>query len=187
MVSRIILGIWGYSADYPGIAHDSGATLVVDGRVVAAVNEERFSRKKNDDRFPFQSVETVLAIGGVTTADVDVVALAGLPPLRRGLKVARYVFKTFFETGQFLTNRLRYAYNEARRAGRRTVPVELRGKKLVFVGHHVAHAASAYFASPYPEATVVTLDGIGDSAICGSVSRGSGGVLTQLRELKGDN
>ncbi len=184
-MSHIILGIWGYSADYPGIAHDSGATLVVDGQVVAAVNEERYSRKKNDDAFPFRSIEAVLRMGGITAGDVDVVALAGLPPLRRGLKVARYVFKTFFETGQLLTNRLIYAYNEAWRAGKRTVPVELRGKKVVFVGHHVAHAASAYYASPYPEATVVTLDGIGDAAICGSVSRGSGGVLTQLRELNG--
>jgi carbamoyltransferase len=184
-MARIILGIWGYSADYQGIAHDSGATLVVDGRVVAAVNEERFSRKKNDDAFPFQAIETVLKLGGVMARDVDVVAMAGLPPFRRGLKVARYVFRTFFETGHLLSNRLLYAYREARRAGKRTVPVELQGKKLVFVGHHVAHAASAYFASPYPEATVVTLDGIGDSAICGSVSRGSGGVLTQLRELNG--
>jgi carbamoyltransferase len=184
-MSRIILGIWGYSADYPGIAHDSGATLVIDGRVVAAVNEERFSRKKNDDSFPFRSIETVLKLAGVTARDVSVVALAGLPPFRRGLKVAHYVFRTFFETGQLLSNRLRYAYTEARRAGKRTVPVELKGKKLVFVGHHEAHAASAYFASPYSEATVVTLDGIGDSAICGSVSRGKGGVLTGLRELNG--
>jgi carbamoyltransferase len=184
-MSRVILGIWGYSADYRGITHDSGATLVVDGRVVAAVNEERYSRRKNDDRFPHQAIKAVLEMGGLAPRDVDVIAMAGLPPVRRALKVARYVFRTFFQTGQLLTNRLHYAYTEARRAGIRTVPIELKGKKIVFVGHHVAHAASAYFASPYPEATVVTLDGIGDSAICGSVSRGSGGTLTQLRELNG--
>jgi carbamoyltransferase len=184
-MSRVILGIWGYSADYRGITHDSGATLVVDGRIVAAVNEERYSRRKNDDRFPYQAIKAVLEIAGLAPQDVDVIAMAGLPPVRRGLKMARYVFRTFFETGCFLTNRLYDAYREGRRAGIRTVPSALKGKKMVFVGHHVAHAASAYFASPYPEATVITLDGIGDSAVCGSVSRGSGGTLTPLRELNG--
>ncbi len=184
-VSRIILGIWGYSAEYRGITHDSGATLVIDGRVVAAVNEERYSRKKNDDNFPYQSIEAVLEIGGITPKQIDIIAMAGLAPVARALKVARYVLKTFFETGHFLTTRLYDAYTEARRAGMRTVPEELRGKKTVFVGHHLAHASSAYFASPYLDATVITLDGIGDSAICGSVSKGSGGALSQLRELNG--
>ncbi|MFQ5767905.1 MAG: carbamoyltransferase N-terminal domain-containing protein, partial [Acidobacteriota bacterium] len=103
--ARVILGIWGYSADYPGIAHDSGASLVVDGRLVAAANEERFSRKKNDAGFPFQAIESVLGQAGLTAKDVDVVALSGLPPFRRGLKIARYTCRTFLETGRLLSNR----------------------------------------------------------------------------------
>ena len=72
-----ILGIWGYSSDTPDVLHhDSGAALILDGKVTAAVNEERMTRRKNEGVWPQKSIDEVLALSGVTLSDIDVIAMA---------------------------------------------------------------------------------------------------------------
>ena len=182
---KVYLGIWGYSADAPQVqAHDSGAAVIVDGQIVSAVNEERLSRKKSDGSYPFQSIEKVLELAGIQASDVDVVAQAGLAPIPRCLKMLKYIWKTFAETGILMPNRVLYALLTAKKI-RQTLPDSLRHAKHVCVEHHAAHAAGAYYTSPWPDSTVITLDGIGDSAICGTINSGVDGCLTRHRELNG--
>lgn len=183
-MSETILGIWGYSADSPANAHDSGAAVIRDGRILSAVSEERFSRRKIDGRYPFEAIRQALRLAGVTPAQIDQIALAGLSPRRRALKMLKYIWKTYSETGILMPNRILYALLTAKKI-RRTVPAELHGKKIVCVDHHLAHAASAYYTCPWEDATVVTLDGIGDSATCGMVCKGVQGGLHQLFECNG--
>ena len=182
---KVYLGIWGYSADAPRVqTHDSGAAVIVDGEIVSAVNEERLTRKKSDGSYPFQSIEKVLELAGIQARDVDVVAQAGLAPIPRSLKMLKYIWKTYTETGILMPNRILYALLTAKKI-RQTLPDSLRSAKHVFVEHHQAHAACAYYTSPWPESTVITLDGIGDSAICGTINSGVDGLLTRHRELNG--
>ena len=180
----LVLGIWGYSADSKALAHDSGAALIDSGRVVAAISEERLTRRKCEGGFPFRSIEGVLRCCGASAADVERIGLAGLPPFARAGKMIRYIFRTYRETGIFLPNRLLYALLTAKKI-RRRLPSSLERTPCVQVDHHRAHAASAYYTCPWDEATVITLDGIGDSSICGSVSVGRGGRLERLREFNG--
>ncbi len=183
-MSDLIMGIWGYSADSRAITHDSGAALVQDGKVIAAINEERLTRKKIEGCFPFKSIKKVCEIAGVAPEQIDAVALAGLGPRSRSFKMLKYIFRTWRETGITLWGRTKYALLTAKKI-RRTVPKELAGKKVVNVDHHLAHAASGYYTCPWPEATVVTLDGIGDSAVCATVCTGKNGVLTRHWECNG--
>ncbi len=180
----LILGIWGYSADSPAITHDSGAALIKNGEVLAAINEERLTRKKIEGCFPFKSIEKVCELSGVTPQDVNAVALAGLGPRSRSAKMLKYILRTWRETGVKLWGRTKYALLTAKKI-KRTVPKSLAGKPVINVDHHIAHAASAYFTCPWPNATVVTLDGIGDSAVCATVSSGKEGVLTRHWECNG--
>ena len=182
---KVYLGIWGYSADVPQVqTHDSGAAVIVDGQIVSAVNEERLSRKKSDGTYPFQSIEKVLELAGIQAGEVDVVAQAGLSPIPRSLKMLKYIWKTYAETGILMPRRVRYVLLTAKKI-RQTLPDNLRHAKHVFVEHHAAHAAGAFYTSPWPESTVITLDGIGDSAICGTINSAKDGRLTRHRELNG--
>ena len=183
-MSLTILGIWGYSADSPALTHDSGAAVIQDGKVIGAVNEERLSRRKIDGRYPFESIRTVLEANSIAPGDIDLIALAGLSPRMRSLKMLRYIWKTFSETRIFMPNRVLYAALAAKKI-RRTLPENLKGVKTVCVDHHLAHAASAYYTCPWKDATVVTLDGIGDSATCGVVCSGVRGEMKRLFECNG--
>jgi len=107
-MSLTILGIWGYSADSPALTHDSGAAVIQDGKVIGAVNEERFSRRKIDGGYPFESIRKVLEANGIVPGDIDLIALAGLSPRLRSLKMLRYIWKTFSETRIFMPNRVLY-------------------------------------------------------------------------------
>lgn len=180
----ITLGIWGYSADSPAPAHDSGAALVKDGRVVAAISEERLTRKKCEGSFPVLSIKEVLRISNIAVEEIDAVALAGLSPIARSWKMLQYVYKTYRETGVLMPNRILYALLTAKKF-KRVVPDFLTGIRVFEVDHHEAHASSAYYTGPWEDATVITLDGIGDSSICGSVSAGRQGVLKKIREFNG--
>lgn len=183
MTAQPVLGIWGYSSDRPEtLHHDSGAALVSDGRILAAVNEERITRRKNEGRWPVASIDRVLEIAGVRASEVGAVAMAGLEPIPRGLTMARELASLWRSTGILLPNRWLYAALTAKKIVR-TGPRGFASPR--FIGHHDAHAASAYFTSPWDRCAVVTLDGIGDSAHCGAVYRAEGGRLTRLRTFSG--
>jgi len=153
----IILGINAYHAD-------AAACLVVDGKIVAAAEEERFRRVKHWAGFPAEAVRWCLADAGVSPADVDHVALNTAPSANRMRKLA-YLFKHRPEA-RFVIQKLR---NRQERAG---IADELIGlfptaalrAELHFVEHHLAHLSSAFHCSPFEEAVAVSVDGFGDFA-----------------------
>lgn len=151
--------ILGISAFY----HDSAAALVVDGRVVAAAQEERFTRKKHDPDFPARAAAYCLAEAGLAAADLDYVAFYDKPLtkferiLETYLAFAPRGFRSFrMAVPLWLKDKLHM---------RRTIRDALGGPsraRLVFTDHHESHAASAFFPSPYDDAAVLTLDGVGE-------------------------
>jgi len=179
-----VIGINGYSARDPdkGITHNSGAALIEDGRIIAAIDEERLSRKKNDKTFPFMTVAALLEAAGTRP---DLVALAHLSRHRfagdmvRGYWKARRTAKNpFFKA--YLNSRL--SDFPLRTLGQilrpRTVPDAIGSLPKEETIHHLAHAATAYFCCPWPDEAVltITLDAFGDGH-CGSVWIGSNGKL----------
>lgn len=176
--------ILGVSAFY----HDSAATLLQDGRIVAAAQEERFTRKKHDSSFPVHAIEYCLEAAGCEMADVDHVAFYDKPFLK---------FERLLETYLAFAPRGFRSFSVA-------VPVWLREKlfqkdllirefknfrkdvdwseKLLFSEHHLSHAASAFFPSPFEEAVVLTMDGVGEWATT-SVAIGRGEKLEVQKEI----
>lgn len=166
--------ILGISAFY----HDSAAALVVDGEIVAAAQEERFTRLKNDERFPINAVNYCLAESGLNPEQIDYVGFYDKPYLKferileSNLAVAPRGISQFYATlPQWLANKLH-------------VPSQIRGalgggykKRLIFAEHHEAHAASAFFPSPFDEAAILTLDGVGEWATS-SIGVGIGNQIT---------
>jgi carbamoyltransferase len=175
----------GISAFY----HDSAAALVVDGSIVAAAQEERFTRTKQDSRFPAAAVRYCLEANGATLADVDAVVFYERP----GLKFRR-LLSTYFAFAPRGWDSFQHAMPEWLGAKRHQDAVlldeldrlglgELDRAKLRFAEHHVSHAASAYFPSPFDEAAVLTVDGVGEWATT-TTAVGRGGELTMLNELR---
>jgi carbamoyltransferase len=176
--------ILGISAFY----HDSAAALLRDGEIVAAAQEERFTRKKHDARFPAHAVGYCLEAGGVGLKDVD-----------------RVVFydKPFLKFERLLETYLAFA-PAGRESFRMALPLWLREKlfqkkllrddlrrfdpkfdaetRLLFTEHHLSHAASAFFPSPFEEALALTMDGVGEWATT-SVCLGSGNRLSIVKEI----
>jgi carbamoyltransferase len=137
--------ILGISAFY----HDSAAALVVDGRIVAAAQEERFTRKKHDPGFPSQAVDYCLGCGGVKPGQLDYIAFYDKPLLKFDRLLETYLgfaprgFASFREAMPlWLKGKI-----HMRRLIRHELP-EARQAKLVFTEHHESHAASAFFPSP---------------------------------------
>jgi carbamoyltransferase len=171
--------VLGISAFY----HDSAAALVVDGRIVAAAQEERFTRKKHDPGFPHEAVAYCLGEAGLQPADVDYVAFYEKPIrkferlLETYLAFAPHGFKSFAQALPTWTKDKLYMGRTIRKAlGNR-----LR-RPLVFTDHHESHAASAFFASPFDEAAILTLDGVGEWSTT-TMGVGSGNRITLSDQL----
>lgn len=180
----VILGIWGYSSDAPDVLHhDSGAALIVDGVVKAAISEERLTRVKSEGRWPSRSIAEAISIAGIKPSDIDAVALAGMPPLARSRAMLGELWSNYRATGQWLPERWLYAALTAKKL-RRKGPVDI-GAPVTFVSHHDAHAASAYYTAPFDKCAVVTLDGIGDSTHSGAVYRVESERLVPVRYFSG--
>jgi len=176
--------ILGISAFY----HDSAAALIDDGIILAAAQEERFSRKKHDARFPKHAVSFCLSEAGVRLADVDYIVFYDKPFLK---------FDRLLETYLALAPKGYQSF-------RMSIPLWIREKlfqkkllyknlrevggdfdwnsKLLFTEHHLSHAASAFFPSPFEEALVLTMDGVGEWATT-SVAVGSGSKLEMVKEI----
>jgi carbamoyltransferase len=175
--------ILGISAYY----HDSAAALVVDGRIVAAAQEERFSRRKHDARFPANALRFCLSHEGITPADVDAVVFYEKPFLKferlletylafapRGYRSFSMAMPLWIREKLFQKDLLS---RELARLGF-TRPAE----RLLFTEHHQSHAASAFYPSPFTEAVVLTMDGVGEWTTT-SVSVGRGHTITPVREI----
>jgi carbamoyltransferase len=170
--------ILGISAYY----HDSAACLVRDGHIVAAAQEERFSRKKHDHDFPAAAVDFCLRQAGITAAELDHVAFYDKPLLKFERLLETYIdyaprgLRSFLMAMPlWLKEKLWIREQIAERC-------EGFAGKVLFTEHHESHAASAFFPSPFASAAVLTMDGVGEWATT-SYGHGRGNELHLLKEL----
>ena len=153
--------ILGLSAFY----HDSAAALVRDGDVVAAAQEERFTRIKHDHRFPVSAIESCLEIGGITAGDLDYIVFYDKPLLKFDRLLETYLAYAPAGLRSFL--KAMPLWLKQKLHMRREIRNGLPGAtdaKILFTDHHEAHAAAAFFPSPFREAAILTLDGVGEWA-----------------------
>ena len=156
----LILGISSYY-------HDSAAAIVVNNEIVAAVQEERFSRIKHDSSFPFKSIEYVLKAANVNLSDLDNIIFYEKPFLKferlieTHIAFAPHGFKSFCASIPiWLREKLfqkRLIYKNLKQ-----IDKQINENKIKFSEHHLSHAASAFYPSPFDEALILTLDGVGE-------------------------
>jgi carbamoyltransferase len=181
--------ILGLSAFY----HDSAAALVDDGKIVAAAQEERFTRKKHDAGFPRQAVAYCLAEAGIGLDQIDHIAFYDKPFLKferlletylafapRGFTSFRMAMPVWLKEKLFQKRLLREELAEL--ANGHGLPAKELERRLLFAEHHQSHAASAFFPSPFEEAAVLTIDGVGEWSTT-SVGMGRGHRLEMLKEI----
>ena len=172
--------ILGISAFY----HDSAAALVVDGRVVAAAQEERFTRKKHDPAFPSRAVEYCLKEAGLTASDLDWVGFYDKPLLKFERLLETYF--SFAPSGLRSFGQALPLWVREKLFLPRTMAKALGGaykKRFVFAEHHESHAASAFYPSPFDEAAILTVDGVGEWATA-SFGVGRGPTIELTHQLR---
>lgn len=174
----VILGV---SAYY----HDSAAALIVDGEIIAAAHEERFTRIKHDAAFPAHAARYVLEEAGLQFENVDAVAFYDKPYVKferlletyhaftpKGLRSFLSAIPVWIKEKLFMKKMLR---DELKKLGNKNV-------QLLFPEHHLSHAASAYYPSPYDDAAILTIDGVGEWATT-TLGHGQGKDLKMVSEL----
>jgi carbamoyltransferase len=177
--------ILGISAFY----HDSAAALVIDGQIVAAAQEERFTRRKHDPNFPSQAVQYCLQYNGLLLKEIDAVVFYDKPLLKferlletyyafapKGIRSFITAIPVWIKEKMFLKRLLREELEKI-------YGDEAKSVKLLFPEHHLSHAASAFYPSPFEEAAILTVDGVGEWATA-SICKGSGNQLAILKELR---
>jgi len=175
------MNILGISAFY----HDSAAALVRDGEIIAAAQEERFTRKKHDNRFPSNAVDYCLGAGGLTADKLDYVVFYEKPLLKFERLLETYIGYAPRGFGQFLMSMPSWLRQKLYLP--REMDKALHNKykgRYIFTEHHESHAASAFFPSPFEQAAILTLDGVGEWAT-GSFGVGKGNKieLTQVMQF----
>lgn len=177
--------ILGISAYY----HDSAAVLVRDGDIVAAAQEERFTRRKHDPSFPAHAVRYCLESEGIALSDLDAVVFYDKPFLKferlletyyafapQGLSSFLTAIPVWIKEKLFLKKQLRTELAALDMGSAATV-------KLLFTEHHLSHAASAFYPSPFHDSAILTIDGVGEWATA-SICHGNGNSITMLKELR---
>lgn len=173
--------ILGISAYY----HDSAAALLIDGEIIAAAHEERFTRTKHDSSFPVNAAKYVLEEGGLSFSDLTAVSFYDKPYIKferlletyhafapRGLQSFLSAIPVWIKEKLFMKKMLR---DELAKLGHGKVP-------LLFPEHHLSHAASAFYPSPFEEAAILTIDGVGEWATS-TICFGEGKNIKILKEL----
>lgn len=172
--------ILGISAFY----HDAAAAVVVDGRIVAAAEEERFSRIKHDAAFPGQAIAACLEQSGISAGEIDYVAFYEKPLLKFDrlmetyLNVAPRGFRSFAAAIPVWLQQKLFLRREIRKGLRE----EFR-RQCLFLEHHESHAASAYYPSPFDEAAILTIDGVGEWATA-TLGVGKGRTIRLTHEMR---
>lgn len=163
--------------------HDSSACIVVDGKLVAALEEERFTRNKHDVVFPEKSIEHCLEIANLTFGDIDHIAFSFKPTLDVGKKIAFMLKHPTKLVKNFNLHLLRY-YWRYRSINKWYKATFNNSKKpqLHFVPHHQSHIAGSFFVSPYQEAALLSMDGSGEWATA-SLGVGNGTNLTEFKRI----
>lgn len=163
--------------------HDASASLLRDGQLIAAADEERFSRKKHDSSFPQRAIDFCLKEAGITTQDLEMVVFYEKPFLKferlflsslafspRSLSFFRESMKKWFFNQLWIKSHILGA-------------LKIPAKKLIFCEHHLSHASSAYFCSPYEKAAILTLDAVGEWATA-TWGTAQGNKITIKEELR---
>jgi carbamoyltransferase len=171
-----------------GLYHDSAAAIIQDGRIVAAAQEERFTRKKHDQSFPSNAVKFCLTQSGLSIDECDAVVFYDKPLLKferlletyyafapKGLPSFLAAIPVWIKEKLFFKKLIN---DEIGRLGR----YDKKKLKLLFPEHHLSHAASAFYPSPYEHAAILTIDGVGEWATA-SIGVGQGNSITILKEL----
>lgn len=179
------MNILGISAFY----HDSAACLIHNGKIVAAAQEERFSRKKHDESFPVQATRYCLEYAGLSIDELDAIVFYDKPFLKferlletylsfapKGLRSFIVAIPVWLKEKMFLKKLI---YDELGKVG----DYVKNDVTLLFPEHHLSHAASAFYPSKYDEAAILTIDGVGEWATA-SISHGKGKDITMLKELQ---
>ena len=176
--------VLGVSAFY----HDSAASLLIDGKIIAAAQEERFTRKKHDSSYPFHAVEYVLKEGKLKLSELDYIVFYEKPFLKFERLLETYVsfapkgFKSFsMSMPVWLKEKLfqkKILFNELKNHDHNFKNIN----KIYFSEHHFSHAASAFYPSPFSDATVLTLDGVGEWATT-TVAEGKNNNLNIIKEI----
>jgi carbamoyltransferase len=179
-----VKNILGISAFY----HDSAAALIQDGNIISAAQEERFSRKKHDEKFPKEAIKQVLAEGKIRLSEIDYVVFFEKPFLKFERLLETYLafapkgFKSFsLAMPVWLREKLfqkNFLFDLLQELDENFDDI----KKIKFSEHHYSHAASAFYPSPYEEAIILTLDGVGEWATT-TVAHGKGNKITMLKEI----
>ena len=177
--------ILGISAFY----HDSAAVILRDGVIIAAAQEERFTRKKHDPAFPANAVRYCLHEAGLSINKLDAVAFYDKPLLKferlletyhafapRGLQSFLTGMPVWLKEKMFLKRLLREELEKIE-------PFDRKKLKILFPEHHLSHAASAFYPSAFEDAAILTVDGVGEWATA-SICHGKGKDITILRELR---
>ena len=176
--------ILGISAFY----HDSAATLIQNGKIIAAAQEERFSRKKHDERFPKNAINYVLQEGKINLNEIDHIVFFEKPFLKFERLLETYLafapkgFKSFsLAMPVWLREKLfqkKHLFDLLQELDKNFKDI----KKIKFSEHHYSHAASAFYPSPFEEAIILTLDGVGEWATT-TLAHGKGNQITILKEI----
>ena len=176
--------ILGISAFY----HDSAAALVIDGKIISAAQEERFTRKKHDARYPFNAVQYVLSESNLKLSQIDHIVFFEKPFLKferlleTYLAFAPFGFKSFsMSMPIWLREKLfqkKYLFEQLKEHDKEFKSID----KIFFSEHHYSHAASAFYPSPFENAVILTLDGVGEWATT-TLAIGKGKNLTMLKEI----
>ncbi|MCA9922586.1 MAG: hypothetical protein KC421_09445, partial [Anaerolineales bacterium] len=142
--------------------HDSAAAIIKDGVLIAASEEERFSRKKHDFGFPQKAIDFCLEQAGITAQDLDHVVFYE-KPLEKFERILMTTLQTFPKSwGVFRESMIAWFNEKLWIKGEILTKLDIPDNKLLFVEHHLSHAASAFFCSPYEEAAILTVDGVGE-------------------------
>jgi len=179
-----VKSILGISAFY----HDSAAALVVDGKIVSAAQEERFSRKKHDPRYPYNAIQFVLNNSNLQLNEIDYIVFFEKPFLKFERLLESYLafvpkgFASFsMSMPIWLREKLfqkKFLFDKLKKHDKNFNDIN----KIHFSEHHYSHAASAFYPSPFQEAVILTLDGVGEWATT-TVAIGKGNKITMLKEI----
>jgi carbamoyltransferase len=171
--------ILGLSAYY----HDSAACLVEDGRIVAAAQEERFTRKKHDAGFPSRAVDYCLREAGITMGQLDLVGFYEKPLVKFSRLIETYIACAPRGLKSYLTALPLWLTDKLWMSDDIREHLEGYEGEILFGEHHESHAASAFYPSPFEQAAIVTMDGVGEWATS-SIGIGRGNEIELLRELR---
>jgi carbamoyltransferase len=179
------MNILGISAYY----HDAAASLIIDGEILAAAQEERFTRLKNDSSFPINAIRFCLSKASMSLNDIDYIVFYDKPFLKFERLIETYFafapfgFKSFVESFPIWIKDKLFQKKQIIQLLKKEFKVQgdLK-KKLLFSEHHLSHAASAFFPSPFNDAAILTMDGVGES-VTTSISIGTKNKIAFLKEI----